>query len=189
MSTNLRTLPLQKANIQIPVKNLQSAPRSLPVMQIAQEQSQWCWAACAEMCIQYFGGSVQQCEIANFIKTRNDCCVSPSSSACNESCRLNDVARIFTNWGIRCNPLTTQVSFADLVSEINASRPVEVGLDWIGGGGGHLVIVRGYNTQDGRSFVQVNDADDTTGWATYESLRNGFGRGQWGATWTNISQI
>lgn len=186
MPTKLQTL--RRANIQIPIQPPPLGGRSLPVMQIAQEQTQWCWAACAEMVIRYYGTAVRQCDEANFLRQRNDCCAAPSSNACNQPCQVDDVARVYTNWGITCTPQLSQVPFATLSSEIDASRPVEVAFYWTGGGG-HVAIVRGHGQHEGKPVVQVNDPAYGTGVTFYESLRTAYGQGQWAVTWTNIRKV
>ena len=49
------------------------------VPQIAQEQSNWCWAACVEMVLRYYGElAVQQCELANELFCRSEYCTRVS---------------------------------------------------------------------------------------------------------------
>jgi hypothetical protein len=49
-----------------------------------QQQTNWCWATCAEMVFHYYGVNlVRQCDMAT-AQFGGNCYASPSSSACNQ---------------------------------------------------------------------------------------------------------
>src|SRR5665213_927301 len=69
-----------------------AAISSLNVVLRAQKTEQWCWAASAQMLMEYLGKTVEQCDQANVRLGRSDCCKSPTPTACiagggGRSCR------------------------------------------------------------------------------------------------------
>ena len=149
--------------------------RTINVPQIPQQQTQWCWAACADMVLHYYGNTeVQQCDFANWLFGLSGCCSSPSSELCNRPCRVADVSGVYSNWSIRGTPMNRTVSFSTLQSEINAGRPVEVAYQWRGGGG-HVAIICGWDTNSTGPFVRVNDPAYGSGGVYYSELLNAYG--------------
>lgn len=160
--------------------------KTINVPQIKQEQSLWCWAACAEMVLHYYGNAgVRQCDFANWLFGQSGCCSSPSSSVCNRTCVVADVQRVYTQWGIRCSLTNGTVSFSTLQFEINGDRPVEVAYQWEGGGG-HVAIVRGWDRINTQPFVRVNDPAYGSLGVYYAELLAAYGFGTWFYTWTGI---
>jgi hypothetical protein len=47
-----------------------------------QKTSMWCWAASGEMCMDFLGGNVEQCDEANKEFSRTDCCNNPTPGDC-----------------------------------------------------------------------------------------------------------
>lgn len=155
----------------------------LNVPLIMQEQTQWCWAACADMVLHYYGNvAVRQCDLANWLFGLSDCCSVPSSSLCNRPCQVSDVCRVYNAFGLRCYSGSGTISFGAIQFEIDQNRPLEPGLAWTGGGG-HVVIVRGYY-DDGK--VHVNDPWYGQGAITYADLVNAYGLGTWFWTFTDL---
>lgn len=150
----------------------------------SQEQSQWCWAACAQMVIRYHGTSkLRQCQLANGLFDLSGCCKMPGSARCNRPCSIQQVSQVYDQWGIQTIRRTSTVSFETIVSEIEASRPVQVGLRW-NTEGGHVVLVRGWN---GAKRLRVNDpADRGSRWVDYAYLKSAYGRGNWLWSWVGI---
>ena len=180
---------------------------------IAQEQTNWCWAACTEMVLHYYGNpDARQCEFANSLFNQTQCCEDPTDPACNQTCTGNDVEAVYANWNIRSTLIKGTVPFDGLQAEIDAGRPVEVAFKWTGGGA-HVAIVRGWETNEMGPFVHVNDpapaadhlrnetdpfvhvndpapasAADHLNTVSYEELLNASGRGRWILTWTGIQR-
>jgi hypothetical protein len=48
-----------------------------------QKQSQWCWAACSAMILEYYGALANQCDIANYALGQEKCCEDGGGSECN----------------------------------------------------------------------------------------------------------
>jgi len=55
----------------------------LGVKRIPQETNKWCWAAVGQMTLDYLKIQVRQCEEANALFKRNDCCDPPAKSSPN----------------------------------------------------------------------------------------------------------
>lgn len=179
-------MPLTSNRFKVVVSAPSLGNVSLPVPQIAQEQTQWCWAACADMVVHYYGNTAaRQCEFANWLFGQSNCCASPGSSACNRPCQINDVSRVFSRWGIRSNYSGGSVSFGTLRSEVDSSRPVEVGYAW-NGGGGHVALVTGWIVVSGGNALRVNDPAYGSGGVYYNKLLTAYDMGQWRWTWTGI---
>jgi hypothetical protein len=159
--------------------------RVLNVAWIKQEQTQWCWAACAEMVLGYHGNlSVRQCDLANWLFGLSDCCTVPSSSLCNRPCQVADVCRVYNAFGVRCHSGSGTISQGAIRLELDQDRPVEPGIAW-NGGGGHVVVVRGYY-DDGK--VHVNDPWQGSGAIIYADLVQAYGMGSWFWTFTDLGR-
>ena len=59
-----------------------AAQSHLAVTLRPQQTNMWCWAARAQMVMEFLGVSVQQCAEANNEFGRSDCCGSPTPGAC-----------------------------------------------------------------------------------------------------------
>jgi len=162
--------------------------KTLNVPQIKQEQTQWCWAGCADMVLHYYGNSgAKQCEFANFLFSQSSCCQTPSGSNCNKPCQVPDVKKVFNKWGIKSSSKSGTVPFSVLRTQIDLGMPVEVAYAW-SGGGGHVAIVRGWGKNDKGNFVRVNDPAYGSGGVYYSDLLKAYGKGTWFHTWTNIEK-
>jgi hypothetical protein len=120
-----------------------------------QQQSNWCWAASGQMTMNFIhpASAVVQGDEANKRLGRTDCTNSSVPAACNqtgwpefekydfETARTDDAA----------------LSWADLRSEIGCyKRPYAFSWHW-SGGGGHMMVVRGYMTLFDYQYVLVNN--------------------------------
>jgi peptidase C39-like protein len=81
---------------------------SLPVPFYLQEKSNWCWAASAQMVMEYLGKSVKQCDQANDVIGRNDCCPGPDHQT-PEGCNLPE-------WPFAERPFSTKYGFKAISS-------------------------------------------------------------------------
>ncbi len=158
------------------------------VPQIKQEQSNWCWAACTEMILCYYGESgIQQCELANELFGKSECCSNPASPDCNQPCNIEDVSNLYSSKCIHSEFVGKNVAFSKLQSELDADRPIEVFFSWKNKETGHLVIIRGWRIVDTEEFVHVNDPKDKASRiVAYSELLNAYGEGAWTCTWTEI---
>lgn len=146
----------------------------------------WCWAACAAMVLNYYNQNVTLCGVAGFLSPGIDCCQSPF--LCNKGCSADDVQRLYASRGFDSNPTGGPVSAQDLQTEINNGRPVEVGFDSCPGGietMGHLVLVYGY-APDGSFWVRDPMAPIGSGTIAYSQIVASVNYGCWRQTWVGI---
>ena len=150
-----------------------------PVTLRPQETSMWCWAASGEMAMDFLGTNVTQCDQANKRFSRNDCCNAPVPGAC-----VNGGWPEFNKYAFTVEHTTdAALSWAQVRSEIFcAKRPFAFAWHW-NGGGGHMMIGRGYVTLEGVNYVYINDP-----WApnvgdqriiTYDAYVSGAGYTHW----------
>lgn len=134
-----------------------STAQILKVKENIQLQDQWCWAACTQTLMNFYGdssGAASQCEIADFarnkIKWRNfgsdPCCINPSGP-CNywnymwgDSGSLNGILNYYVK-------LKTEVVYSALDSNKAKSQFVDVKpfifrWGWTAGGG-HFLVAHG----------------------------------------------
>jgi hypothetical protein len=159
---------------------------SLAVSLLPQQQSNWCWAASGQMIMNYLGATQEsQCDEANRRFGRTDCCVNPSSTSCNIGGWPE-----FDKYGFTFSTYGAALPWSSLVSEINANRPVAFSWHWTGGGG-HMMVARGYLVSNNVDYVDVNNpwapnvgdqyyttysdyvsGSDHTHWTDYYAIQN-----------------
>ena len=183
------TMPLRTSNrIIVPIAQPTVGAGPLNVPMIKQEQTQWCWAGCADMALHYYGNSgVNQCDLANWLFSQSACCQIPSSSLCNKPCQVPDVSRVYSAFGLRSTYNGGSVAFFSLETEVAGGRPVEVGYAWTGGGG-HVALVVQTGFINGNQAVRVNDPAYGSGGVLYSDLLTAYGQGSWNWTWTGIQR-
>lgn len=165
-----------------------AAPPMLAVPYVKQTQTQWCWAACAEMVARYHGAAdVKQCALANFLHGQTKCCASPGSAACNLPCSFEGVGQVYNHLGINCISHTWPVNAQVVLRELNAGRPVEVGYAW-SGGGGHVAVIYGV-TPAGMLAVHDPWPDFGTGFATYQYVFGAYGMGRWVFSYGDLRKL
>ena len=153
--------------------------RFLNVPYRAQEQTQWCWAACAEMIMLFLGiNHLRQCNIAA-LEFGANCCVMPGSSVCN---RPWYVDRPLHRQSIQCYFFNSAINFASVQNEVNVNQPPIVNYQWTNGGG-HVAVLSGYY-DDGDIYIL--DPWYGAGARNYQFVLNGYGLGQWAYTYYGI---
>lgn len=144
-----------------------------------QETGMWCWAASGEMCMDFLGTNVSQCDEANKRFGRTDCCNDPVPGAC-----VNGGWPEFDKYGFTfARTSNSPLSWNQVKEQIYCrKKPFAFSWHW-SGGGGHMMVVRGYVTLEGTNYVYVNDP-----WApnvgdlriqTYASYVSGSGYTHW----------
>jgi hypothetical protein len=160
----------------------------LNVPRIRQEQTEWCWAAAADMVLDFYGQPVvTQCDLANNLFPGQNCCANPGGAACNQGVEVRDIRRLYILRNLTATRISRSVSFRRLRNEIDAGRPIEVAFFW-SGGGGHVAIVRGYREDNQGRFLYVNDPLDQYQVAEvpFHRLKIAYGLGSWARTWVDI---
>jgi hypothetical protein len=151
-----------------------------------QEQRNWCWAASAQMILHYYGSmSLRQCDLANWAFGVGGCCNAPSSSLCDQPISDAKISQLFSAYGLQSSYTAGTVPSGVLQFEIDLNRPVQVAYSWTGGGG-HVAVVIGWDTNATGTFLRVNDPAQGSGGFYYSDLLTAYGLGVWDATWTNI---
>jgi hypothetical protein len=158
-----------------------------------QSRDAWCYAACAEMVIEFIfpGPSVSQCEVVEFVKNATCCPLPPQDQVCTDSgCQKGDVTRIFRRFDVSSSRKNNSISFNKVKTEIDAGprRLIEAVIDW-DGGGSHAVLIAGFI--DASEMIYIIDPlspPDYNGWHTHSSVRDGFGYGTWANTWLELKE-
>lgn len=150
---------------------------SLNVPVIEQEHSMWCWAACSEMVMRYYGikhfngdglGTLnfQQCDLVNFAFKRSDCCGSDifdwTYTECNSGNGLfygpgYNTDDILIRANISTRGIFAPLSWSDVVTEITSKRPFIFSI-YYSSGGGHVVVCNSsYIAANGDKYIGYND--------------------------------
>jgi len=135
----------------------------LPVKPAMQEQTYWCWAACAEMIIEYLdpGKNVEQCDLAVIEYGLED-----YANCCNESdplwaeCNLGGA---FPDWSfaeheVDYTPSASRLSLKKIKAQIDQNRPLLYSWYWNKSEGtGHMVVLNGYAKQGSKNILYCLD--------------------------------
>jgi hypothetical protein len=134
-----------------------STQSHLAVILRPQLTGMWCWAASAQMVMEYLGHNVQQCTQANNEFGANNCCNSPTPSSC-----ISGGWPEFDRYGFTFKRTSSiALSWDQLRQELSdfescGHRPVAFSWGWVGGGG-HMMVVIGYKTVNNVDYVEIND--------------------------------
>jgi hypothetical protein len=126
----------------------------LPVPLYSQSTNMWCWAASGEMVIKYIDpkAKITQCDEANFNFKKTSCCNNPVPVDC-----VNGGWQVFHNYGFDFTERdTTALSWDELKTLLNSSKPVMYAWAWHGGGG-HMMVATGWATVGGENYVHINN--------------------------------
>lgn len=190
-----------------PAPNAQPDSRVLDIEPVTQDEDQWCWAACVQMVSTFFASRKDQCEVVGRKIGLNDpkaCCVQKEQFK-EEGCSPKEMEVVWERCDIKAVPLLAtnsdqpqQLKFTQIREQINNNHPVEVGIKWNEeeGGGGHAVIIKGWERSNGSKLVWVNDPlpqtklhlTGTQGKILLEELQTANLFGLWLHTWTNITK-
>jgi hypothetical protein len=185
---------------------LAATGQELGVRRTRQLRSNWCWAACVDMVLDFYGQpEIRQCDIVGR-KLHKPCCSDPFNSKYDVTCDEKDIRAVWNQAGIEARAHLGQLTAdngwlnsAQLVDELNNGRPVQLGLKW-DSTGGHAIIVHGWKNSSKGLFFIVNDpwnwaAVDVPeivngkGSVHYEELRQAYGMGKWSWTWTGLATL
>jgi hypothetical protein len=162
--------------------------KELNIPKIAQETSNWCWAACAQMTILFTNNnSLTQTQIVSVMYGVPVDRVSPKNPDCNKPATVEECEDVFTEYSVRFDFLDGYLQYNDIKTEIDAGRPMEIGIRWKNGGA-HAVLIYGYET-NGASIQKVLIRDPSKDTAPsviidYTDLITGkYGSGNNKGTW------
>jgi hypothetical protein len=136
---------------------------SLTVAPHPQEAQNWCWAASAQMVLEYLGHSQSQCHQVNDRLQRTDCSCSLCSPGGGQdpACDMPNWPDFdkygFTSDQTRDAPLSWDELRVQLSREKNCKKTPFLVTWRHRGGGGHMVVATGYKTIDGVNYVDLLD--------------------------------
>ncbi len=170
-----------------------AASQQLELAVVEQEHSQWCWDADAAAVLAYRGVLARQCAIDNWVDSIDYACNSypfywddPANSP-NYLAGTTGIAGILWYWGRRDSSYYTEpLAYGTVRSAIRHRQPIVILWNWYGGGG-HFIVIDGYD-DDGPMLYFMNPwPGEGAGVGDYEWIRNG--RGDMGTHWWSESLI
>lgn len=143
---------------------------------VHQSKSNWCWAACGEAILQYYGNTnVYQQDFVFYVKY-GDLSDNPGD--------FDEITAGLSHWNVSSSYNNYTYSFNNIITDIfNNTRPVLIRWAWQDSGGnflniGHDVIICGYNSYD-QYVVYMNPESyqleyDTYANVVYDSSENRY---------------
>ena len=148
-----------------------------------QQQSNWCWAAVSTSVSHFFSAasSWTQCLVANTTLPRTDCCGAGAAdpTRCNTYGYLD---RALTTTGNLRQMQSRSLSFAEVQTEIGASKPVGSRVGWYGGGGHFMAVVGWLVADSGEQYLDIADPIFLNSQILYSSYASAY---QSGGDWTH----
>jgi hypothetical protein len=142
---------------------------SLSVPLHYQETDYWCWAACAQMIMDYNDHNISQCKQANDLFGRSDCCAIDLCSSPLQLSQNNQLKNCvcggwpeFDRYGFTYKKTSGKpLKWKQIKEQISSysesgSSPFAFTWNW-SGGGAHMMVVKGFIIQDGKKFVIILD--------------------------------
>jgi hypothetical protein len=134
-----------------------------------QRTSVWCWAASAQMVMNYLGHNINQCEQVNDDLRQNNlvqganCCTNPTPQICFQTGWPQ-----FGNYGFKYNTTKdSALTWANVKKQLSGGpccrkRPFCCTWYWLAddgtfSGGGHMMVVIGYKTFQNSKYVHILD--------------------------------
>jgi hypothetical protein len=190
MSTSILHHPGQPATVPTAVSTAVGA--SFQNVYAAQEQTLWCWAACAQMVLSQLGvvPVPKQCDIA-CKRFALDCCSTPS--ICNFAHPIAEIEALYLRLGVSCRSVQAPLEEETLMVEVFAERPVQIHYAYRTSTVGHVVVVIGERNRrrTGLKYLQVADPREKNGKQTllFDDVRTDSGKGTWTSTWISMMRI
>jgi hypothetical protein len=136
----------------------------LDVRIAAQETRMWCWSASAQMIMDYLGHHVPQCTQANDTFGLTDCPCHQCDAQRNPNPNLTCIQGGFPRFCAyqfhalrKHEPLTWKELKQELSDEPGFKKtPIAFIWKWLGGGG-HVMVARGYREENGVRYVETLD--------------------------------
>jgi hypothetical protein len=164
-----------------------------------QLYNQWCWAGCSKTILDYYGLNIEQCEIAEFVRTTAtfhnfgtvDCCTD-ALQGCNywnylygDNGSIEEILMHFGN--LQSIGIPNVISQIEITDEIQNNRLFIIRWGW-STGGGHFVVGHGIN---GNNIYFMNPwFGEGLHIGSYNFMLNGYdGTSSAEHTWTHTSLI
>lgn len=148
----------------------------LPVPFIHQQQGNWCWAACLEMLLGFYGQALaSQCQMASR-KFGRSCCAAPLDPVCDQGAWPETV---YADFGIAVRRWEHPFSDADVASFVAARIPLEIYYAWAGMGA-HVAVLAG---RFANGDLLIHDPWYGTGRRSYQAVVTAYGLGDWTKTY------
>jgi Papain-like cysteine protease AvrRpt2 len=146
-----------------------------------QQQTNWCWAAVSTSVSHFFSAASTwtQCQVANATLPRNDCCGdgAADTTKCNIYGFLDQALATTGNFR---QMLSRRLSFVEVQSEIQASRPVGSRVAWFGNGAHFMAIVGWLVAEGGEQYLDIADPIFLDSQITYNAYASAYhGGGDW----------
>jgi hypothetical protein len=152
---------------------------NLPV--VTQQHSEWCWDADASAILQYRGIQQSQCAIANWVYGISYACGNypfnwnNSANSPNAMTGSTGISGIVWNLGGRHWYYYSQaVSYSTASNAINHGNPVVILWEWQGGGG-HFVVLDGYDDNGHMLYFMNPWPGEGAGYGSYTWIAYGTG--------------
>lgn len=175
-----------------------AADVALPVPQVAQMQTNWCWNASALAVLQYHQQmNISQCQIADWMEVTNGWQDSAAGKAANDpnyccsfpgNCNFTEpspgVSGLLGNFdipglwfpGTQNNP---PVTFSQLTAELDRGNPLIYSLGY-NSGGGHVEVISGYSQPGGVPTLELMDpSGGAFALQSYTDMTGGAGYPYW----------
>jgi hypothetical protein len=152
---------------------------NLPV--VTQQHSEWCWDADASAILQYRGIQQSQCAIANWVYGISYACGNypfnwnNNANSPNAMTGSTGISGIVWNLGGRHWYYYSQaVSYSTASNAINHGNPVVILWEWQGGGG-HFVVLDGYDDNGHMLYFMNPWPGEGAGYGSYTWIAHGTG--------------
>lgn len=185
----LDVLKITLKNINLPASAKFGGPQSkltkLPVPYEQQLLSNWCWAACATMAAK---NTKTQCDLGRVVFPTATC---PPAQVSNGQADPNEIDRVLREAGRSPSASNSAppAQTADLLNELSAGRPVQIGWQWDFSQGGHVVLLVGSDQIAAQTVFFIHDPlPSNEGGGPYiqmtsSDLSTAGGRGRWIYVW------
>ena len=129
-----------------------------------QLATNWCWAASAQMIMEYLGRKVSQCVQANNRLHRSDCCNQPTPRDCDKGGWPQFElywfsAKTTSNAPLSWSTIQKLLAPTDQTKTCMAT-PFAFSWEFVDPydpGHGHMMVAVGYNTVNGINYITVDD--------------------------------
>jgi hypothetical protein len=148
---------------------------------VTQQHSEWCWAADANAVLSYRGISSSQCSIVNWVDAIGYACNTAPfdwNSGANSPNTLSGttgISGILWSLGRRdTHYYDAPIAFDTATASIDQGEPIVVLWTWPNGGG-HFIVVDGYDKRNGALYFMNPWPGEGPGYGDYNWMLGGSG--------------